>query len=79
MLGGDRNPTGLEAIWHAMAAGIREGNPQALMTYHCQGYASAARYFREADWLDFNLVQSGHARFSTRNWAMVEREYHARE
>ena len=77
MLGGDRDPTGLEPIWHAMASGLREFDPDALMTYHCQGYASAARYFREAAWLDLNLVQSGHARFSTRNWAMIEREYRA--
>lgn len=75
MLGGDRNPTGHEAIWNAMAAGIREHDTAALMTYHCQGYASAARYWRDAAWLDFNLIQSGHARFSTRNWQMIEREY----
>lgn len=75
MLGGDRDPTGHEAIWNALAAGIRENDTQALMTYHCQGYASAARYWRDADWLDFNLIQSGHARFSTRNWQMIEREY----
>ncbi len=75
MLGGDRNPTGHEAIWNAMAAGIRAHDAEALMTYHCQGYASAARYWRDAAWLDFNLIQSGHARFSTRNWQMIEREH----
>ena len=77
MLGGDRDPTGHEPIWNAMAEGIRAHDTQTLMTYHCQGYASAARYWRDAAWLDFNLIQSGHARFSTRNWQMIEREYAA--
>jgi len=77
MLGGDRSPVGHEAIWNALAAGIRKHDTRSLMTYHCQGYASAARYWRDAPWLDFNLIQSGHARFSTRNWQMIEREYEA--
>ena len=75
MLGGDRAPTGQEAIWNALAAGLVETNPTALVTYHTRGYSAAAQFWNDAPWLDFNLVQSGHARFSTRNWQMIEREY----
>lgn len=75
MLGGDRAPTGQEAIWEALAAGLTEGAPGALMTYHTRGYSAAAQFWNEAHWLDFNLIQSGHARFSARNWQMIEREY----
>lgn len=75
MLGGDRAPTGQEATWSAMAAGLRAANPEALLTYHTRGYSAAAQFWNDAPWLDFNLLQSGHARFSARNWAMIEREY----
>jgi hypothetical protein len=31
-----------------------------LMTYHPRGWSTSARYFHDADWLDFNMFQSGH-------------------
>lgn len=63
VLGGDRNPVDEThyAIWEAMARGIRESwGSLALITYHPEGYQSSARYFHDRDWLDFNMLQTGH-------------------
>lgn len=58
-LGGDRNPTGYEAIYRAMAQGLEEGHSGAhLMTFHPGGGLSSARFFHDEDWLDFNLIQT---------------------
>ena len=58
-LGGDRNPTGYEDIYRAMALGLREahGGTQ-LMSFHPAGSRSSARFFHDDDWLDFNLIQT---------------------
>ena len=58
-LGGDRNPTGYEDIYRAMALGLREGHGGTqLMTFHPSGASSSARFFHNDDWLDFNLIQT---------------------
>lgn len=58
-LGGDRNPSGDEHIYRAMARGIRAGQSgNQLMTFHPPGAQSSARYFHNDDWLDFNLIQT---------------------
>ncbi|MEO8397339.1 MAG: DUF4038 domain-containing protein [Chloroflexota bacterium] len=58
-LGGDRNPTGYEEIYRAMAYGLREGHGGTqLMTFHPSGGSSSARFFHNDDWLNFNLIQT---------------------
>jgi hypothetical protein len=62
ILGGDR------PIHHAhhlhiirqMARGIRSKSPDQLMTFHPPGGDSSARYVHSEDWLDFNMLQTGH-------------------
>ncbi len=57
--GGDRIPTGYEAVYRALAAGLREGDGGAhLITYHPCGWRSSAQFFHTEDWLDFNMVQT---------------------
>ncbi|MCF3649400.1 glycoside hydrolase family 140 protein [Synoicihabitans lomoniglobus] len=77
VLGGDRVPTDYEETWEAMVAGLNEGDPAGLMTYHVNGGRTSATYWHDAAWLDFNMIQSGHARYNQRNWEMVARD-HAR-
>lgn len=61
ILGGDRNPDGTLEVWHEMAKGIKEGDSgRHLMTYHPQGGQTSAKWFHDAPWLDFNMLQSGH-------------------
>lgn len=65
ILGGDRpveNDTHRKII-EAMARGITRGDGgRNLMTFHPSGTGNSAKYFHDADWLDFNMIQSGHAR-----------------
>jgi hypothetical protein len=78
ILGGDR-PVETEAhlsIWRAMAAGLRAGDDGAhLMTYHPVGGQSSAERLHAEPWLDFNMLQSGHARRAEANYAMLARDY----
>ncbi len=57
--GGDRIPTGYEAVYRALAEGLREGDGGAhLITYHPCGWHSSSQFFHEEDWLDFNMIQT---------------------
>ena len=80
ILGGDRAPDGERhlAIIRAMAEGLERGDGgRHLMTFHPQGGRNSAEWFHDDDWLDFHMVQSGHARparpghrFATENRAL---------
>ncbi len=68
VLGGDRNPR-LDSqdveVWNQMAKGILESqNPEnpILITYHPQPSepGGSSNWFHQADWLDFNMHQTGH-------------------
>jgi hypothetical protein len=65
ILGGDRTPETPEhyAIIRGMARGVRRavGDTQ-LISYHPNGQHTSASYFHDDDWLDFNMLQSGHTR-----------------
>ena len=59
-LGGDRNPIGYEAIYKAMAQGLREGHGGVhLMTFHPGGGLSSARFFHNDDWLNSTSSRPG--------------------
>ncbi len=70
VLGGDRIPDDKAiAIWRSMAAGIVEGvggQDKALMTFHPQPNSvedgGSSKYFHNDEWLDFNMLQTGHCR-----------------
>lgn len=60
--GGDRDGEGKNfGVWNALAMGIKEYDPNHLMTFHPQGEHSSSFWFHDAIWLDFNMFQSGHA------------------
>ncbi|CAN5480729.1 glycoside hydrolase family 140 protein [soil metagenome] len=61
--GGDRSPEGKKDVWRALAVGVREGDDthERLMTFHPCGARSSAEDFHEEDWLDFNMLQTGHS------------------
>jgi hypothetical protein len=76
VLGGDRNPTGYEAVWEAMAAGLKEGDGGShLMTYHPTGNWSSSVYWQKAPWLDFNMLQSGHATRFVNSYDFIRHDY----
>ena len=85
VVGGDRSPrenTEDVAVWRAMARGIREGvggGANALMTFHPQpdGTSSSSQWFQEDDWLDVNMLQTGHCR-DTPVWELISSDYNKR-
>ena len=41
------------------------------MTFHPQGRQNSAEWFHQDDWLDFNMIQSGHARPAKPNYQFM--------
>jgi hypothetical protein len=70
MIGGDRQPhrykgvdnNGGQAVWKAMAEGIKAGCDGAqLVTYHTSMGPSAGQWFQSESWFDFDSKQTGQA------------------
>jgi hypothetical protein len=73
--GGDSAPGKHEAVWVAMAKGLKDGSRGShLVCYHGHGGTSSSMWFHQADWLDFNSIQSGH-HFGSDSYAFVSRDY----
>jgi hypothetical protein len=73
--GGDSRPGGDEAIWVAMARGLKDGSGgRHLVSYHGSGGTSSSEWFHDADWLDFNSIQSGHG-WAAPTYQRVSRDY----
>jgi len=63
ILGGDiRGDDGRE-VYPLLAQVLKEYNPERLVTFHPFGRTSSSLWFHEAEWLDFNMFQSGHRRY----------------
>jgi hypothetical protein len=76
VLGGDRPADGYENLWDAMAQGITTGlGYQPFFTYHPNGGASSSAWLHETDWLDMNMLQSGHVLLDAPNWEMIRADY----
>lgn len=76
ILGGDRPAGGFEKIWQEMAAGLIAGDGgRHLLTYHPMGGHSSSEWFGGAQWLAFNMLQSGHARYDLENYRMIALDY----
>ena len=73
--GGDSAPGKYDAVWVAMAKGLKDGSGGGqLVSYHGQGSTSSSMWFHKADWLDFNSIQSGH-NFASDSYAFVSKDY----
>jgi hypothetical protein len=73
--GGDSAPGKYDAVWVAMAKGLKDGSGGSqLVCYHGQGSTSSSMWFHKADWLDFNSIQSGH-HFGSDSYAFVSKDY----
>lgn len=74
ILGGDR-PLENEfhnAVIDQMAAGIRAGDQHKfLMTFHPCGESSSSQYVHNKEWLDFNMMQSGHGAKHVESYHMI--------
>jgi hypothetical protein len=73
--GGDSAPGKDEAVWVAMAKGLKAGSGgRHLVSYHGQGGTSSSQWFHKADWLDFNSIQSGHG-WAAPTYRFVDKDY----
>ncbi|MCR2804860.1 glycoside hydrolase family 140 protein [Paenibacillus soyae] len=78
VLGGDR---GLQTRKHfevivGMARGLKEGDGGChLMTFHPKGSSSSSYHAHGEEWLDFNMIQSGHGELEPANYKMVAADY----
>lgn len=81
VLGGDRpactDTQDYRPIWQSMAAGIDIGaGYRTLKTYHPTGSQSSSALLHAEEWLDFNMMQSGHGSGrSTPVWEMIKHDY----
>ncbi len=62
VLGGDQPVIDNIDFWDLMAQGVRDADQQHLITYHPMGHQSSATWLHGRRWLDFNMLQTGHAR-----------------
>ncbi len=78
ILGGDRPLTEERhfAVIDAMARGLSEGDGgKFLKTLHPAGATSSSAYVHDRDWLDFNMMQSGHGKPSPYCFDMLLADY----
>lgn len=76
ILGGDRPIENEEhrAIIENMAAGIKAGGSQHLITFHPPGARGSFEFVPDAEWLDFHMWQTGHSR-NAPNYERIESDY----
>ena len=58
--GGDIKGTDSTATWNIMGRTLRAEDKNHLITFHPFGRTSSSEFFHNAEWLDFNMFQSGH-------------------
>ncbi|MDN4617878.1 glycoside hydrolase family 140 protein [Paenibacillus sp. PsM32] len=78
VLGGDRSldqPHHIEII-DRLAEGLQAGDGHThLITFHPKGSASSSQYVHPKSWLDFHMIQSGHAAGVRNNYVMIQHDY----
>ncbi|OQB14488.1 MAG: putative endoglucanase [Firmicutes bacterium ADurb.Bin193] len=76
VMGGDRsveNPLHLEIVG-SMALGIKKSGANQLITFHPCDRSSSSELLHHEDWLDFNMIQSGHTAPS-KTVELITRDY----
>ncbi len=82
--GGDTKGDQNTAVWEGIGRQLRQHAPRHLITFHPFGRTKSSMWFHDADWLDFNMFQSGHRRYDQDdtelaygqdNWKYVRDDY----
>lgn len=76
IIGGDIQGDVKKEVWDTLAKTIKENDPNHLMTFHPRGRTTSAKWWADADWIDFHMFQSGHRRYGQR---MGNKEYPIQE
>ncbi len=85
ILGGDIRGDQNADVWNLMGGTLKAEDPDHLITFHPFGRAQSSMWFHNEPWLDFNMFQSGHQRYSQDtdsihkfgedNWRYVAEDY----
>lgn len=67
IIGGDIRGDVKTDVWHTLARAVKTADTCHLMTFHPRGRTLSTDWFNDAEWLDFNMFQSGHRRYGQRN------------
>ncbi|RYG20466.1 MAG: DUF4038 domain-containing protein [Chitinophagaceae bacterium] len=62
--GGDIRGSEEMTVWKTIGKTIRKNDPNHLITFHPRGRTASSDWFHKEDWMDFNMIQSGHRRYS---------------
>jgi hypothetical protein len=73
--GGDIVATDSMAVWQAIGTALKQHAPHQLVTYHPRGRYTSSQWFHNADWLDFNMFQSGHKTYAQDTSSKEHRHY----
>ena len=78
--GGDRpavvDTADWRPVWRAMIKGIKKGtNGKALVTYHPWGEHSSTDFWKDERLIDFNMIQSGHAKKDLPVWNWILKDF----
>lgn len=63
LLGGDVKAEGFEKVYEILGKTLKKKMPDTLIGFHPFGRCTSTLWFKDADWLDFNMFQSGHGRY----------------
>lgn len=78
VMGGDRKleTSAHFAVIKSMAEGLKEGDGgRHLITFHPAGGFSSSYHVHDEEWLDFNMIQSGHGELNKDNYNLVDADY----
>jgi hypothetical protein len=74
-VGGDSVPGSDTEVWVSMAKGLKDGSGgRQLVSCHGSGGTSSSLWFHQADWLDFNSIQSGHG-WAAKTYRFIAQDY----
>jgi hypothetical protein len=83
--GGDIDGGDASAVWKQLGTTLKKEDPGHLITFHPFGRTQSSTWFHNEPWLDFNMFQSGHQRYSQDtksphrfgedNWRYVQDDY----
>lgn len=73
--GGDIPGSDSLAVWKTIGSTIKQIDTAHLMTFHPRGRTASSEWFHNEDWLDFNMVQSGHRRYDQDTSAKEKRHF----
>ncbi|HEX2395734.1 MAG TPA: glycoside hydrolase family 140 protein [Bacteroidales bacterium] len=62
-------------VWDALGKAIKSADPNHLMSYHPWGENSSSQWFHNCDWLDFNMMQTGHGQRSYAIYSKLKEDY----